>query len=98
VIEVVETDAFRRWLSRLSDAIARNRILARIKRASTGNLGDWKPIGGGVAEMRIDHGPGYRVYFARRGDRMVILLGGGTKRTQDSDIAKAIELAKRLEE
>lgn len=63
-----------------------------------GNLGDWKPVGSGVAEMRIDHGPGYRVYFIRRGDRMLILLGGGTKRTQVGDIAKAIELAKRLEE
>jgi putative addiction module killer protein len=63
VIEIVETDAFRRWMVRLNDAIARNRIVARIKRASMGNLGDWKSVGGGVAEMRIDHGPGHRVYF-----------------------------------
>ncbi len=94
MVEIVETDAFRRWMARLNDAIAR-KDPARIKRAA---MGDWKSVGGGVAEMRIDHGPGYRVYFARRGDRTIILLAGGTKRTQDADIAKAIGIAKQLEE
>ena len=81
----------------LKDGMAKARILARLKRASMGNLGDWKSVGGGVAEMRIDHGPGYPLYFCRRGDRLIIILAGGTKRTQDADIAKAIDIAKQLE-
>lgn len=98
LIEIVETDAFGRRMFRLNDAVARNRVVPRLKRASMGNLGDWKSVGGDVAEMRIDHGPGYRVYFARRGHRMIILLAGGTKRTQGADIAKAIEIAKQVKE
>ena len=82
----------------MNDRVAKNRIVARIDRASSGNLGDWRSVGGGVAEMRIDHGPGYRVYFTRRGDRVIILLAGGTKRTQPADIAKAVEIANQLEE
>lgn len=97
MIEIVEAEGFRHWMERLKDAMAKARILARLKRASMGNLGDWKSVGGGVAEMRIDHGPGYRVYFARRGDRLVIILAGGTKATQAADIAKAIEIAKQVE-
>jgi putative addiction module killer protein len=97
VIEIVETGAFQRWMGALKDGMAKARILARLKRASMGNLGDWKSVGGGVAEMRITHGPGYRIYFCRRGDRLIIILAGGTKRTQDADIAKAIETAKQLE-
>ena len=85
-------------MDRLDDRVARNRIVARIDRVASGNLGDWKPVGGGVAEMRIDHGPGYRVYFSRRGDRLIIILAGGTKRTQATDIAKAIEIARELKE
>lgn len=81
----------------LKDGMAKARILARLKRASMGNLGDWKSVGGGIAEMRIDHGPGYRLYFCRRGNRLIIILAGGTKRTQDADISKAIEIAKQLE-
>ena len=97
VIEIVETEVFQGWLAGLKYAMARARILARLKRASLGNVGDWKAVGGGVVEMRIDHGPGYRVYFARRGDRLIIILAGGTKRTQEADIAKAIEIARQLE-
>jgi putative addiction module killer protein len=97
VIEVVETEAFQHWMERLTDAVARTRILARLRRASLGNLGDWKAVGGGVAEMRVDHGPGYRVYFTRRGNRLILILAGGTKKTQAADIAKAIETTKRLE-
>lgn len=98
MIEVVQTDTFRRWMDRLNDRVARNRIVARIDRAASGNLGEWKSVGGGVAEMRIDHGPGYRVYFSRRGDRLIIVLAGGTKRTQAADIVKAIEIARELKE
>jgi putative addiction module killer protein len=87
MVEIVETDGFQRWMERLRDAVGRARILARLKRA----------VGGGVAEMRIDHGAGYRVYFARRGDRLVIILAGGTKRTQTADIARAVEIARELE-
>ena len=92
MIEIVETEFFQRWLANLKDAMARNRL----RRVSLGNLGDWKSVGDGVAEMRIDHGPGYRVYFVRRGDRLIIILAGGTKRTQRADIAKAIDIAEAL--
>ncbi|MPZ33430.1 MAG: type II toxin-antitoxin system RelE/ParE family toxin [Rhodospirillales bacterium] len=95
-IEVVETAVFQHWMNRLKDAVAKARILARLRRASMGNLGDWKAVGGGVAEMRIDHGPGYRIYFVRRNNRMIIVLAGGTKRTQSSDIERAIEIASQL--
>jgi putative addiction module killer protein len=81
----------------LVQAIARSsgktRIQVRIDRLETGNPGDVRPVGGGVSEMRIDYGPGYRVYFARRGVTLVILLAGGDKRTQQQDIATALELA-----
>ena len=80
----------------LSDAAARLRIAARLRRATLGNLGDWKPVGGGVAEMRIDHGAGYRVYFVRRGQKLIIILAGGDKRTQASDIKRAIAMAEEL--
>jgi putative addiction module killer protein len=97
IVEVLQTADFRQWMERLKDSVARNRIVARIDRAASGNLGDWKSVGGGVAEMRIDHGPGYRVYFVRHGDRMIVILAGGTKRTQSADIRKAIEIATELE-
>ena len=98
MIEIVETEFFRRWMVQLKDAIAKSRIIARLRRASLGNLGDWKPVGGSVAEMRIDHGPGYRVYFTRRGTQMIIILAGGTKQTQSADIRRAIEMATSLKE
>lgn len=78
----------------LRDREARARITVRIRRLSLGNPGDVKPVGSGVSEMRIDYGPGYRVYFIRRGDTVVVLLCGGDKRTQDRDIARALELAR----
>lgn len=96
-IEVVQTEAFTDWLAKLKDNAARIRITTRLRRITIGNLGDWKSVGGGVSELRIDHGPGYRVYFVRRGNILVIILGGGTKRTQDADIARAIGIAKELE-
>ena len=74
--------------------MAKTRILIRIRRVSLGNFGDVKPVGEGVSELRVDHGPGYRVYFLRKGDTLVILLGGGDKRTQSRDIRRAIALSK----
>jgi putative addiction module killer protein len=94
--EVRQTEIFARWLAGLHDDRAQARINARIRRMSLGNPGDVKPVGGGVSEMRIDYGPGYRVYFVRRGEALVILVAGGDKRTQDRDIAMAIELARDL--
>lgn len=91
--EIRSTGVFLKWLRGLRDARARARIQIRIDRMSLGNPGDVSPVGGGVSELRIDYGPGYRVYFARRG-ATVVLLGGGDKQTQDSDIARAKFLAK----
>jgi putative addiction module killer protein len=93
VVEVRQTDVFAAWFSRLRDRQARARITARIRRLSLGNPGDVKSVGHGVSEMRIDYGPGYRVYFVRRGDMVVVLLCGGDKRNQDRDIAQAYALA-----
>jgi putative addiction module killer protein len=95
-IEVRETEVFTAWLRRLRDARARGRIEVRIDRLRHGNLGDVKPVGEGVSEMRIPYGPGYRVYFVQRGTVLVILLCGGDKSTQAADIAKAIEMAKGI--
>ncbi len=94
--EVRQTEFFARWLAGLRDPGARTRINVRIRRLSVGNPGDVKPVGGGVSEMRIDYGPGYRVYFVRRGEALVILVAGGDKRTQNQDIAMAIKLARDL--
>ncbi|HWK75925.1 MAG TPA: type II toxin-antitoxin system RelE/ParE family toxin [Povalibacter sp.] len=91
--EIFRSDGFDRWLRELRDVRARARIEARILRLSRGNPGDVKPVGSGVSEMRIDHGPGYRVYFTRRGPLLILLLCGGDKRTQDADIERAIEIA-----
>ena len=96
VIEVRQTEIFARWLANLRDGRARARINARIRRLSVGNPGDAKSVGGGVSEMRIDYGPGYRVYFICRGEALVILVASGDKRTQNHDIAMAIKLARDL--
>ena len=93
MIEVRQTDVFADWLADLRDRNARARITVRIRRLSLGNPGDVRPVGSGVSEMRIDYGPGYRVYFVRRGDAVVILLCGGDKQSQDRDIARAVALA-----
>lgn len=90
---VLTTEVFDTWFSRLSDARAKARIAARIRRAEEGNLGDCAPVGEGVSEMRIHYGPGYRVYFAQRGLEIVILLAGGDKSTQAKDIKTALGLA-----
>ncbi len=88
-----ETDEFAEWMEGLRDRQARVRILRRVVRLATGNPGDVKPVGEGVSELRIDHGPGYRVYFVQRGTVLILLLCGGDKKTQERDIKKAKSLA-----
>jgi putative addiction module killer protein len=96
MFEICKTHTFVQWLDGLLDIQARARVLARIKRLEEGNAGDVKPVGEGVSEMRIDYGPGYRVYFVRRGHQVIVLLAGGTKRTQSADIRTALRLARNL--
>jgi putative addiction module killer protein len=96
MIEVRKTDIFTIWLANLRDQNAKGRIASRISRLELGNPGDVKSVGSGVSEMRIDYGPGYRVYYTPRGSSVVILLCGGDKRSQDADIRKAKALAKEL--
>ena len=98
MFDVIESDVFQIWMAELRDRQARNRIAARITRMVQGNFGDWKAIQGGVSEMRIDHGPGYRVYFTRRGTKLILLLCGGDKRTQAADIKRALKMADELED
>jgi len=97
-MEIRKTEVFTRWLDGLRDISARARVLARIERLAAGNPGDVAPIGEGVSELRIDYGPGYRVYFKKRGRRLIILLVGGDKSTQAKDIRAALRLARGLEE
>jgi putative addiction module killer protein len=94
--EIRKTDHFARWLDGLRDMRARARVQARIERLASGNAGDVKPVGEGVSELRIDYGPGYRVYFRKRGRELIILLAGGDKKTQAVDIRNALRLAKNL--
>ncbi len=96
MIVIRETDTFSGWLQSLRDARAKARIAARVQRLSLGNPGDAKPVGGGVVEMRISYGPGYRVYYTEHGKQLVILLCGGDKTTQRSDIKQAIQMAGEL--
>ena len=96
MFEVRKTDEFVRWLDGLRDIRARAKVLVRIERVVAGNLGDSKSVGHGVSELRIDYGPGYRVYFTRRGQWIVILLVGGDKSGQTADIKTALRLAKNL--
>ncbi|MGE3848920.1 MAG: type II toxin-antitoxin system RelE/ParE family toxin [Gammaproteobacteria bacterium] len=96
--EIRRTDTFSKWLDRLRDARARVRVLSRLTRAEDGNLGDTKPVDESVSEMRIDYGPGYRVYFTKRRKTIIVLLVGGDKSSQEQDIKRAIQLARDLEE
>ena len=96
VIEIRQTEDYARWFRRLRDREARARIDVRIRRLSVGNPGDVRPVGAGVSEIRIDYGPGYRVYFVRRGEALIVLLGGGDKGSQDRDIRRALDLARGL--
>jgi len=98
MIELRKTETFSRWIDGLQDIRVRARILVRIERLVAGNPGDVKPVGEGVLELRIDYGPGYRVYFTRIGQELIILLGGGDKKNQSKDIKVALRLACNLEE
>lgn len=93
---IQQTHKFSQWLTKLKDMRARIAIARRIERAQSGNLGDVKSVGESVYEMRIDMGPGYRLYYTMRGDKIIILLVGGDKSTQQRDIEKAIEMAKEM--
>jgi putative addiction module killer protein len=97
VIEIRQTEVFSKWLRKLRDPQARGRITDRLLRVQGGNLGDVKPVGGDLSELRIDYGPGYRVYFVRRGAVVIVLLCGGDKRTQAADIKRAKRMARDLE-
>ena len=96
MIELRRTDQFSKWLDDLRDLRARARVQVRIERLAAGNPGDVKSIGSGASEMRIDYGPGYRVYFLQRGRELIILLAGGDKQTQPADIAVALRLAQEI--
>ena len=97
MIEIRQTETFSSWLKALRDERARARIAVRIQRLAFGNLGDIKPVGEGVSELRIHEGAGYRVYFVQRGTLLVVLLCGGDKATQNKDIATAKRLAKEVQ-
>jgi putative addiction module killer protein len=98
MLDIQQTDAYRRWFDELRDERARARIDVRIFRLAMGNPGDVKSVGEGISELRIDYGPGYRVYFARKGRSLVLLLCGGDKSTQDQDIKAAKGLAHSWQE
>jgi putative addiction module killer protein len=96
VTEIRKTERFAKWLDGLDDVRARARVLVRIERLATGNPGDVAPVGEGVSELRINYGPGYRVYYKQFGESLVILLAGGEKHTQAKDIKTALRLARNL--
>jgi putative addiction module killer protein len=96
MIEVRETEAFSEWLSNLRDVRTKAEVARRVRRLALGNPGDVKPVGEGVSELRIHYGPGYRVYYVRRGNILIILLCGGDKSGQSRDIALALKLAKEV--
>ena len=96
MLEIRKTETYAQWIDNLRDLQARARVQVRIERLAAGNSGDVKAVGGGVSELRIDYGPGYRVYFTKRGRELVILLAGGDKSTQAADIKIALRLARNL--
>ena len=96
MVEIRKTGHFAKWIDGLNDIRARARILVRIERLAAGNPGDVKAVGEGVSELRIDYGPGYRVYYKKHGRKVIILLAGGDKRTQAKDIKMALRLAQNL--
>jgi putative addiction module killer protein len=97
MIEIRTTEVFDAWFEGLRDRLAQRRIQARIDRLAVGNRGDWKPVGSPVVELRLDHGPGYRLYYVERGTVLVILLCGGDKSTQDADIKAAHAILDNLD-
>jgi putative addiction module killer protein len=98
MVKILQTETFEKWLDGLRDPSTRRRLILRIRKASLGQLGDVKPVSHGVFEMRKFFGPGWRMYFVRRGEILILMLGGGTKATQQRDIERAIALAKSIEE
>ena len=96
MVEICQTPVFAGWLERLKDRNARARIQVRLDRLALGLAGDVKPVGSGVSELRVDYGPGYRVYFKQQGRELVMLLIGGDKRTQGRDIERAVSMARDL--
>ena len=96
MMELHKTDIYARWLDGLRDIRARARIQARVERLAAGNPGDVRPVGEGVSELRIKHGPGYRVYYKKQNQEIIVLLAGGVKRTQINDIKTALRLARNL--
>jgi putative addiction module killer protein len=96
MIEIRQIEVYSKWFESLRDRQARARINSRIRRLSLDNPGDVKPVGEGVSELRIDYGPGYRLYFVQKGQTVVILLAGGDKHTQERDIKTALDLAREL--
>ncbi|WP_288255110.1 type II toxin-antitoxin system RelE/ParE family toxin [uncultured Hydrogenophaga sp.] len=94
---VQQTQEFQDWLDALKDVKAQLRIVARLRLAEAGNLGDWKPVGSAVSEMRIAFGPGYRLYFTKRQNILIVMLAGGDKSTQARDIKRAQKLLQQLE-
>jgi len=96
MIEIRKTDTFAKWIDNLRDIKARARVLVRIERLSLGNPGDVRPVGKGVSELRIDYGTGYRVYYKKVGQTVIVLLAGGDKQTQTKDIKTALRLAQNL--
>ena len=96
MFEVRKTEVYAKWLDSLRDTRARARVLVRVERLAAGNPGDVRPVGEGVSELRIDYGPGYRVYFKKQGRTIVVLLAGGDKRSQSRDVETALRLARNL--
>ena len=92
-----QTEEFQNWLDGLKDRRAQIRIVARLRLAEAGNLGDWKSVGGDVSEMRVDVGPGYRLYFTRKAHLLIVMLAGGDKSMQKRDIKRAQQIVKQLE-
>ena len=95
---IKRTDGFSAWLDGLKDRITRQRLNVRLRKAMLGNLGDVRPVGGGVVEMREHFGAGWRMYYIQRGETLIVMLGGGDKSTQSADIVKAVKLAATIEE
>ncbi|MSQ72230.1 MAG: type II toxin-antitoxin system RelE/ParE family toxin [Betaproteobacteria bacterium] len=95
---IKRTEKFNAWLFALEDGLTHRRLLTRLRKATLGNLGDVKPVGDGVFEMREHFGPGWRMYYIRRGELLILMLGGGDKSSQAADIAKAVKLAATIEE
>ena len=98
MFQIKRTPEFSKWLVGVKDGLTQRRLIARLRRASLGNLGDVKPVGGGVFEMREHFGPGWRMYYLQRGDVLIVMLGGGDKSTQQQDIDAAQTLAKDIED